>query len=252
MKPREWLTKPHSLFRHVWARRGLLGGRWFYLEVFVIGLFGVAGIYFATNHLVAYLASYPWSPELPIDRQIPPVAWMIVPYASLYLLTPGAIILHPTNDRGRMELLLAAQGVVALSAFHAIFFLLFPADIALRDQLPADIQAYEGLFGAIFEFIHAADNPTNAWPSLHISLSYVICRVMTIWLDRDYAETSWGKPLKWALWINWGLLCISVLTTKQHFIFDLFTGFIVAYFWWWLLEPGFAKIAATADADIGF
>ncbi len=71
-------------------------------------------------------------------------------------------------------------------------------------------------------------------------------------LDSDYAVTSWGKPLKWVTWTIWVLLFISMMTTTQHFVFDLFTGFIVALGWCWLLEPGVAKIGATSDADIGF
>ena len=251
VNPRELLAKPLPIMRHTWSRRGRLGGRWLYVEIFIWGLVGVAGIYFTINHLIANFGSYGWSPEISLDSKIPPVAWMIIPYISLYLLTPGAIFLHPSTDRGRMELILALQGVVLLTAFHGIFFVLFPADIALRDQLPAEILAYEGIFGRMFEIIHTIDNPTNAWPSLHVTLSYVLCRVITIWLDRDYAETSWGKPLKWILWINWVLLCASILTTKQHFMFDLITGLTLAFSWWWLIEPGFSRVASTHDSEIG-
>ena len=139
VNPRELLAKPLPIMRHTWSRRGWLGGRWLYVEIFIWGLVGVAGIYFTINHLIANFGSYGWSPEISLDSKIPPVTWMIIPYISLYLLTPGAIFLHPSTDRGRMELILALQGVVLLTAFHGIFFVLFPADIALRDQLPAEI-----------------------------------------------------------------------------------------------------------------
>ena len=151
VNPREWLAKPLPILRHTWSRREWLGGRWLYLEILVWGFFGVAGIYFVINHLIANLGSYGWTPEISLDSKITPVAWMIIPYMSLYLLTPGTIFLHPTTERGRMELILALQGVVLLTAFHGIFFVLFPADIALRDQLPTEIIAYEGLFGKMFE-----------------------------------------------------------------------------------------------------
>ena len=249
MNARNPLERPSFVLRSIWSRREWLNGIWFYAEVFLWGLIGVAGIYFVINHMIANYGSYVWNPQLSIDRQIPAVAWMIIPYASLYLLTPGAIFIHPRTERGRMELLLALQGVVLLSATHAIFFLLFPADIALRDQLPADILAYEGLYGAIFEVIHSIDNPTNAWPSLHITLSYVLCRVITIWCDRDFSEKFWGQPLKIVLWINWVLLCISILTTKQHFLFDLITGLTLALLWWKLMEPGFERLDEMGGAE---
>ena len=34
------------------------------------------------------------------------------------------------------------------------------------------------------------------------------------------------------LWLEWVRLCISIMTTKQHYVFDLFSGIAVAHFVW--------------------
>ena len=40
------------------------------------------------------------------------------------------------------------------------------------------------------------------------------------------------------LWIAWIALCISVMTTKQHFFFDLVTGIITGIAcWYWMCIP---------------
>jgi membrane-associated phospholipid phosphatase len=44
------------------------------------------------------------------------------------------------------------------------------------------------------------------------------------------------------LWIEWVLLCISILTTKQHYLFDLVTGIAVAQLAWMVTKPTLDEI----------
>ena len=47
--------------------------------------------------------------------------------------------------------------------------------------------------------------------------------------------SGWKEVL---LWIAWIALCISVMTTKQHFFFDLVTGIITGIAcWYWMCIP---------------
>ena len=40
------------------------------------------------------------------------------------------------------------------------------------------------------------------------------------------------------IWIAWIGLCISVMTTKQHFFFDLVTGIVTGLAcWYWMCIP---------------
>jgi hypothetical protein len=250
VNPPNLLLRPFRLFRNTWARRELLGGKWYYIEIFILGLLLVAVPYFFVNHLVAAVGYTFWDPELPIDRLIPVIPWMIIPYATLYILNPLPIITHPRNERGRMGLLMTTQAITTLTICSCFFFIFFPAEIDMRDQLPADIMESSGFIATAFKNVHLADKPWNAWPSLHMSQSLVLVLVISRWLKRDWSESWWSRPALAILWINWVLLIISVLTTKQHYLWDFATGLLMGLFWWWMLEAGLRRLDSMSEEDI--
>ncbi|RAH05774.1 MAG: hypothetical protein CMA00_003495, partial [Methanobacteriota archaeon] len=213
-----------------WSRRERLGGRMFPLEVFILGLILVAVPYFATNNIANTYLQTVWDPEIGLDREIPVVNWMIIPYSLLYLFYPVTLMLCPRDSRGHAELALGMQTLIMVTAFCCTIFLILPAEIDLRDQI--DWDSLSGLELALFEFIHFSDNPWNAWPSLHIVHSYLLARMITRWVVREKGSSGvWGLFL-FILWLEWTLLCISIMTTKQHYIFDLASGILVAHLAW--------------------
>ena len=185
-------------------------------------------------------------PENSYDRSVPVINWMIIPYAALYLFYPATLILTPKDDKGRLELISAMQMLILATLFCVMIFLLFPAEVDMRNQI--DWDSMNGLETILFEFIHTSDKPWNAWPSLHIVHSYCLARMITHWLNHNYSETQWAKPFMILLWVEWTLLCISILTTKQHYMFDLFSGMFVGYFAWRFFQPTLDKIRSS-DVD---
>jgi len=259
-------TRIHSLvmpwrgfWRSTWSRRKRMGGYWFPFEMFLFGLLFVAVPYFASNNIAAhpdYLGTV-WDPEIWLDRQIPVVNWMIIPYAALYLFYPATLVVSPRDDRGRAELILAMQGLILITLFCTFFFLVFPAHIDLRGQLDEHwiYHTPNAFEEALFGFIHFSDNPWNAWPSLHIVHSYLLARMMTFWVIREHEGKPLAKAFLIILWVEYTLLCVSILMTKQHFLFDLVTGLVVAMLAWRLFEYAMAlaerhspsRIAEDAD-----
>ena len=223
-----------------WSRRDRAGGAWFPLEVFVLGLLLVAVPYFSTNNIASMYLDTVWDPEIALDRELPVVNWMILPYALLYLFYPATLILCPRGERGQAELVVGMQTLIMVTAFCCAIFLLLPAEIDMRDQI--DWDSLNGWEHALFEFIHFSDNPWNAWPSLHIVHSYLLARLMTVWASRRAAESSAWNLFLVVLWVEWVLLCISILTTKQHYLFDLVTGIAVAQFAWMATKPTLDEI----------
>ena len=132
---------------------------------------------------------------------------------------PATLLLCPKDDRGYSELVVFMQMLIMVTAFCCVIFLVLPAEIDLRDQIDWDsMNAWETL---LFEFIHMSDNPWNAWPSLHIVHSYLLARAMTVWIGKRAVPDlgTFGT-----VWTEWTLLSVSILTTKQHYLFDLLAG----------------------------
>ena len=212
----------------------------FSLEVISLGLVMVAVPYFATNNIASMYLGTVWDPEIALDREIPVVNWMILPYTLLYLFYPPTLILCPRSERGQAELVVGMQPLIMVTAFCCAIFLLLPAEIDMRDQI--DWDSLNGWEHALFEFIHLSDNPWNAWPSLHIVHSYLLARLMTVWASRRTAESSAWNLFLVVLWVEWALLSISILTTKQHYLFDLVTGIAVAQLAWMATKPTLDEI----------
>jgi len=245
------LTIPWKRFwGNTWKRREKIDGRWFPFEVFIFGLVFIAIPYFGSNNIAnLYLEdAFTVFPENSYDRSVPVINWMIIPYAALYLFYPATLILAPKNDKGRLELISAMQMLILATLFCVIFFLLFPAEVDMRDAINWD--SMNGLETILFEFIHTSDKPWNAWPSLHIVHSYCLARIMTHWLMSNYSENKWKNYFLIVLWVEWALLCISILTTKQHYMFDLFSGLAVGIIAWEIYKPVLKMISEKGIENI--
>ncbi|TIL73359.1 MAG: phosphatase PAP2/dual specificity phosphatase family protein [Mesorhizobium sp.] len=167
------------------------------------------------------------------ERNIPFIAWTIVPYWSINLFYGLSLLLNHTKrgvDRlaGRY---LTAQ-IIAVACF-----ILFPlAATFVRPQT-------SGLPGFLFAVLGGFDKPFNQVPSLHIALLVII---WDHWRDRL-------KSMAGVIWHAWCLLIgASVLTTWQHHVIDIPTGALLGFFALWLFprhgELPFAGFRLTADA----
>ncbi len=73
------------------------------------------------------------------------------------------------------------------------------------------------------------DPPFNTWPSLHVAFSGLVTLVVARWLERRRSVVL--------LWVCWAAISISTLTVKQHFIWDVITGTLLALaYWQWKLR----------------
>jgi protein-tyrosine phosphatase/membrane-associated phospholipid phosphatase len=170
------------------------------------------------NHLASLRADV-GSVVFDWERQVPFMAWTIVPYWSINLFYGLSLFLCRTPDElhahGRR--LLTAQ-LVAVSCF-----LLFPLGFSFT-RPPTD-----GIPGLFFTALTSFDKPFNQAPSLHIAL------LIVLWdLYRRLLPKRWHALLHGWSW----LIAISVLTTYQHHFIDIPTGALLglACLWLWPLE----------------
>ncbi len=225
-----------------WKQRHFLGGNWFLVHILIFGLIGIAFPYFSSNQFVAANGVTVWDPEIAIDRLIPVIPWMVVPYMALYLYYPVTLFCTPKDDVSRLELIVGVQMLSLATLGCTVIFLVLPVEIDMRDQIPSDVLQGDGLYSTLFSYMHAMDEPWNAWPSIHIAHSYFLTRSISRWMKIRSAESRLVKGFISLVWIEFFLLSISIMTTKQHYVWDLFTGMIVGIIGWKIAVRALQKI----------
>lgn len=176
--------------------------------------------YAIINQMMAHLNWSLFNPATAIDEAIPFIGASMIFYTSLYAYYPAAAILARGDERRMKEMIMLYQSMFLVSFVVFLLFIIAPVHIDLRGDIPdnhAWSWAYQG-------FMHQTDAPWNAWPSLHVLQSLLIVLAIQRW----FADSKWIKPL----WIAWGLLVISTMTTKQHYFFDVITGLLAGYLTW--------------------
>ena len=167
----------------------------------------------------------PWFPsrELPLtwlDRTIPWWTWTVWGYFALIAL---AIVLPlGIRDRGVFRRLMVAYAVSMGTAM--LFFTFWPTHYP-RPPLPTD----DSWSSMAYRHLLQIDTPECCFPSSHIIVPLIAC--VALWQD--------GRRQGWWRWLPVGV-CVctaTILTTKQHYAWDLVGGAVVAA---WGIGVGFA------------
>lgn len=221
--------KPWKIWQGRWENKDSLRLFW---EMIGLCLLFMALPYGIINRVMGSLDISAIDPITKIDTEVPFVAWTIVIYLSLYLYYPAAAWFGRNNDTRIREMFAFHQCLFVLTWWICLVFIFLPTEIYIRDQIPLSIRDGEGFWGFWYgEFMHGADKPWNAWPSLHIVQSLLIVLVLRRWgVVKGLSELL--------VWLAWLSLCVSVMTTKQHFFFDIVTGLITSILAWrYMFKP---------------
>jgi|SRR5882757_5315048 len=147
-----------------------------------------------------------------LDRGIPFLPWTTWFYEPLYV---GIFVVTTVGLRSRWLFHRALACVAANAIVGAIGHVLVRAQYPRPELHPPFANASL----AFLAFVHRIDPPGNVFPSLHVAQSFTLAFLLRI--DRPRVGTV-------ALLMA-GLLAISTLTTKQHFVADLVAGLIMAF-----------------------
>jgi len=206
-------------WRPLWGRRELLGG--WAVHAATAAIFTAAGwLYLVVAELAMYRGVTVWSPSTWLDHEIPVLPWSIFVYESFYAYFVLALLVCPRNEEGQRELLVLLQGLAIVNLSTMVVFVLLPCEVVLVADARAALGSMHPLPRHLFELLYAVDRPYNSWPSLHASLSLVV----VLFLNRRFAS----RALTGIAWAAWGLMMVSILTTKQHYLFDLVSGVLLA------------------------
>jgi len=155
----------------------------------------------------------------PLDDLIPVVGPFVIPYVSLrpFIYVSAVLFLL---FRARIYRSAAVSMIVVLAVSYAFYAFL---------QTYIDRPAITGddLFSRMIRDVYASDQPFNDFPSLHASLSTIFA---IHWLRVD---RRLGVPI--AIWA--GLIVVSTVFVKQHYVPDVVAGVLLASVTsWWSLR----------------
>ncbi len=174
-------------------------------------------LYYLTNH-------YPYFQPKPlpmtwIDHASPFLPYTVLIYISEYLFFACVYILLSTHDNINKYL----YSFFLLQAVSCFVFVVYPT-IYPREQFPVP-QDIPGWLQSTWVWLRTQDAATNCFPSLHVS---------SVYLSAFAFRTDERRHLFWPF-VIWGtLIALSTLTTKQHYVADIASGFTLAVvFYWW-------------------
>jgi membrane-associated phospholipid phosphatase len=156
----------------------------------------------------------------------PWTAWCYLPfYAAIFVMAIGGFRHRALFDR-------TARSVLLVMFVGALGHTLVRAEYP-RPVLHAP---FSGLSETFMAWVQSVDQPGNVFPSLHIAHT----TMLSLLLMRDRPRLG-GVALGMAT-----LLAISTMTTKQHFVADVVSGYLLAFLGVWLAVRGLPPRAARA------
>jgi len=167
-------------------------------------------IYLGSNHIASNISNH-HGVYFEFEKDIPLVPWMIYFYTSFHLL----LILNFFIIKELKVIKAFTMSLMFSSLVASFIFILFPGELGFSRT--DNIKGYEFMY----DLLHKIDHPFNLYPSLHITFS-----VLTAFVMIDQTKQRWFHVFL-IVWIL--LICFSVVLVHQHHLFDVLTGFILAF-----------------------
>jgi hypothetical protein len=169
--------------------------------------------------------------ELGLDAAIPFTPYLLPLYLSFFSfwLLPKALL--PLGGGQSAVYREVNITLMLMTLISCGCFLLFPMEVALRDQALAELSrgTWPDWLARACYGLYAVDLPYNAWPSIHVSQPLLIMLVVS----SRRLFTAWHRAL---LWCYLAIVASSVLLMKQHYLWDVVSGVALALLTWslWL------------------
>lgn len=167
----------------------------------------------------------------PIDQALPVVPIAVIPYDSLQPFIYASLIVFLV-----FRVRVFQSAVLSMIATFLVSYVFFAFLQTYVDR--PTLTAGDTLTQMIRD-VYAGDHPYNDFPSLHVSTSTIIA------IHWWRFGRSWTLPI--ILWA--GLIAISTVLVKQHYVPDIAGGLLLAFatsvFFWRFLGPRKATEHAT-------
>lgn len=185
-------------------------------------LYGIAIItYLASNHFHFFTPMQ--LPMSKIDEWVPFIPHTVWIYSSEYYLF--ALVYIFTKDSVNLGRYIYSFFFLQLTS--VIIFWVWPTTFPRGDfPLPENL---DFLTTWLFSTLRTLDTPANCAPSLHVSC----CYLSAFNFLNEQRE-------KFPFFFGWATaVAVATLTTKQHYIIDVITGFGMAVLFYWIFTRFF-------------
>mgnify|MGYP000961112352 CR=1 FL=1 len=148
-------------------------------------------------------------------------AW-IIPYVIWYFFLPSVALTLMFKDKKQCGITLLTMTLGVLFCYLTYSF--FQTQVPRPDVPGAD------LFSRLVRLIYSIDQPYNAFPSIHVLVTYALM------LGTAKAQGI-NKAAKAAIWVVGWSIILSTVFVKQHVAADILGGIVVAQVLHLLLTP---------------
>lgn len=147
-----------------------------------------------------------------LDDMLPFCAVFVVPYATWFLLIPGALLYFLKWEPERYyELCWLLFGGMTVSL---LLYVAVPNCVCLRQPI-----AGSGVFEQLVRLIRAVDTPTNVCPSIHVAST------VAVMVETGRSERLRPHPvLRYGVYLLGVCICLSTVLLDQHSVIDLACG----------------------------
>ncbi|MBS1960215.1 MAG: phosphatase PAP2 family protein [Bdellovibrionales bacterium] len=192
--------------------------------------------YYLTNHNVIFdpvTLPHTW-----VDSHTPFIPYTVLIYISEYFYFAAVYLTLRDYDNINRYL----YSFFLLQVVSCAFFLAYPT-IYPRDAFAPTVQALEPQWlRSIWLWLWKQDAPTNCLPSLHVSSVYLSALVFR-------TDGPNGRTAAFRFYFTWStLIALTTLTTKQHYLVDIVSGFGLAllFYWWFHRKQRYFYISEAA------
>jgi membrane-associated phospholipid phosphatase len=164
-----------------------------------------APVYFVLNHGPPMMRM-----RTALDDSLPFLPVFVIPYNSLYAYIFASLAIFLVI-RTKVFQSAAAAFILALGTSYGFYAL-------LQTEVPRPALTGTDPFTEMVRGVYEADNPYNAFPSLHTALSSILA-------------IHWARLGRWpgiAAWAWTSLIIASTVLIKQHYLPDLAAGLALA------------------------
>ena len=162
------------------------------------------------------------------DRWVPVIPAFIIIYIGSYVWWAFSFFYGANASKERFYTFWTSSMIV-----YAVCLIIYIAVPTTLNRYVADPNA--GIFERFMNMIYEADTPTNLFPSMHCTASWLCYKVM--WK----AKTEDGKDacpvwLQWLALVMAILICVSTQVVKQHYIVDVISAIAIVELVWFFVK----------------